>query len=183
LRIIAGTYKGRRLFAPKGVAVRPTADRVKEAVFSALGQAVTGARVLDLFAGSGGLGLEALSRGAARVVFVDRDPAVLAVLRRNLDLIPEDRAPVRVIRADLAKSWKPLAGAGPFDLVFMDPPYRQGLVGPALDRLVQEGLVAPDALAVAEHHRSDHPELPQAWEIQAVKTYGHTAVSFLSPAG
>jgi 16S rRNA (guanine966-N2)-methyltransferase len=118
VRIVAGTFKGRRLQAPRGVHTRPTADRVREALFSILGP-LGGERVLDLYAGSGALGIEALSRGAAGAVFVDSDARAAAAIRRNLDEIGID-APVH--RRD-ALAYLRAAKEGPFDLVFLDPPY------------------------------------------------------------
>ena len=121
--MIAGRYGGRRLQAPPGDATRPTADRVREALFSILGERVAGARVLDLFAGSGALGLEALSRGAREVTFVERAPAALKALRANLAALGAD---ADVVRAD-ALRWLRAAsgGARQYDLVLLDPPYRR----------------------------------------------------------
>jgi 16S rRNA (guanine966-N2)-methyltransferase len=117
VRVVAGAYRGRRIEAPQGRATRPTSDRVREALFSILGP-IEGVRVLDLFAGSGALGIEALSRGADEAVFVDSDARAVAAVRRNLDALGADAA---VYRRD-AFAW--LGGAsGAFDLVFADPPY------------------------------------------------------------
>ena len=117
MRIVAGEYGGRRLHAPRGTRTRPTADRVREALFSMLGD-VSGARVLDLYAGSGALGIEALSRGAASAVFVERDARAAATITRNLDALGAD---AEVRRQDALRFLA--SGAGPFDLVFCDPPY------------------------------------------------------------
>lgn len=120
MRIIAGEFRGANLFSPKRAAVRPMLDRVKEAVFSILGGSFEGQRALDLFAGTGSLGLEALSRGAAACTFVESDPAVLASLRRNVEKLRlETRC--RVVKGD-ALGWKPERGER-FDLFFYDPPY------------------------------------------------------------
>ncbi|MEW5722699.1 MAG: 16S rRNA (guanine(966)-N(2))-methyltransferase RsmD [Thermodesulfobacteriota bacterium] len=182
MRIIAGKFRGRRLFAPRGLEVRPTADRVKEAVFSILGPRVTGAAVLDLFAGTGNLGLEALSRGADRAVFVDHLPKALAALERNLKALGlGDRA--RIVRADLAKGPGPWKDLGPFDLIFLDPPYGQGLVARALGLVLRAGAAAPDALAVAEHAAGEKDQInPPGWSIVQSRAYGHTMVTFLSNA-
>ena len=117
MRVVAGEFKGRRLVAPRGRRTRPTADRVREALFSMLGD-VSGARVLDLYAGSGALGIEALSRGADSAVFVERDRAALAALARNLEATG---APGEVRRQDVARFLARQEGT--FDLVFCDPPY------------------------------------------------------------
>ncbi|GAC1438041.1 MAG: 16S rRNA (guanine(966)-N(2))-methyltransferase RsmD [Solirubrobacteraceae bacterium] len=124
MRVIAGTWRGRRLIAPEGQETRPTADRVREALFSMLGAAVAGARVLDLFAGSGALGIEALSRGASHVVFVERAPAALEAVRANLDALGVDGARAQLCAGDAL--WH-VRGAGErgerFDLIMLDPPY------------------------------------------------------------
>ena len=118
MRIVAGNFKGRRLQAPRGASTRPTADRVREALFSILGT-LDGERVLDLYAGSGALGIEALSRGAGEAVFVDSDQRAIDAIKRNLDAIG---AQARVHRRD-ALAYLRAASDGPFDLVFLDPPY------------------------------------------------------------
>jgi 16S rRNA (guanine966-N2)-methyltransferase len=117
VRVVAGAYRGRRIEAPQGRATRPTSDRVREALFSILGP-IEGVRVLDLFAGSGALGIEALSRGAAEAMFVDSDARAVAAVRRNLDALGAEAA---VYRRD-AFAWLG-AASGAFDLVFADPPY------------------------------------------------------------
>src|SRR3954453_13668244 len=123
MRVIAGSYGGRTLKAPAGDGTRPTSDRVREALFSILGDRVAGARVLDLFAGSGALGIEALSRGAASATFVDDAPAALRVLRANLEALGED---AEVVRADAVRWLRAASGrAHQYDLVLLDPPYRQ----------------------------------------------------------
>ncbi len=154
MRIIAGTLRGRVLSVPGNAATRPTADRVRQALFDMLGHApwrgnALEGGVVDAFAGTGALGLEALSRGAARAVFLERDPAALACVRANI-------AGCRMAQRALALAGDALRppatrpgwnGAG---LVFLDPPYGAGLVAPALSALVASGWVAPGALAVAE---------------------------------
>jgi 16S rRNA (guanine966-N2)-methyltransferase len=156
VRIIAGRHGGRRLAAPKGTTTRPTADRVREALFSALGP-LDGERVLDLFAGSGALGLEALSRGAGHALFVDQDRRAITVLRENLATlgIGEDEAEVRSGDARAALRTARTRGDH-YDLVFLDPPYR---LAPALGSELTDGLtglLAPGARVVAEMDRR-HP--------------------------
>ena len=156
-RVIAGRFGGRRLQAPPGDATRPTADRVREALFSILGARVEGAGVLDLFAGSGALGLEALSRGAGRATFVDSSPAALKALRANLAALG---ANAEVVRAD-ALRWLGAASAGArqYDLVFLDPPYRRAeALGATLSELLP-AVLAPGALVVAESDRRSPLEL------------------------
>jgi 16S rRNA (guanine966-N2)-methyltransferase len=174
LRVIAGRYGGRRLQAPPGAATRPTSDRVREALFSILGPRVEGAAVLDLFAGSGALGLEALSRGAASVTFVDSAPAALRALRANLEALGTD---AEVVRAD-ALRWLRSASSGgrQYSLVFLDPPYRRAeALGAALSDALP-AVLGPDALLVAESDRRAPLELtiPTTDE----RRYGDTLIRF-----
>jgi 16S rRNA (guanine966-N2)-methyltransferase len=158
VRVIAGRYGGRRLQAPRGAATRPTSDRVREALFSILGDRVEGARVLDLFAGSGALGIEALSRGAASASFVDSAPAAVAAVRANLAALD---ASAEVARDD-ASRWLRTASAGArqYDLVFLDPPYRRAPgLGAALSDLLP-AVLAPGALVISESDRRSPLELP-----------------------
>ncbi|MEX0892070.1 MAG: 16S rRNA (guanine(966)-N(2))-methyltransferase RsmD [Gemmatimonadota bacterium] len=132
MRIIAGRWGGRRLAAPPGRSTRPTADRVREAWMSALQPEITGATVLDLFAGSGALGLEALSRGAERVTFVERARAALRALEQNVETLEAGEA-CQVVRAD-AVAWIRQLPPGAFDLALADPPYAQGLAAILVER-------------------------------------------------
>ena len=172
MRVIAGRYRGRRLQAPPGDATRPTSDRVREALFSVLAARVSGARVLDLFAGSGALGIEALSRGAAEATFVDTAPAALRAIRANLDAIGVT-ADVR--RADARRFLgSASAAARHYDLVFLDPPYRlAGRLGGELAAALP-AVLAPGATVVAESdRRAPVPiELPITFE----RHYGDTLI-------
>jgi 16S rRNA (guanine966-N2)-methyltransferase len=157
MRVVAGRYGGRRLVAPPGSATRPTSDRVREALFSVLGGSVQDARVLDLYAGSGALGIEALSRGAASAVFVDRSPRAVAAIRANLDALGID-AQVRRLETRTALRTAS-ARADAYDLVFLDPPYRRAA---ELGRELSEALpavLAPGARVVSESDRRDALEL------------------------
>ncbi len=182
MRIITGTARGARLKAPRGLSTRPTADRVRESLFSILGSRVQGRRVLDLFAGTGSLGLEALSRGAAQAVFVDR--ATAGVLRDNASHTHlEDKA--RILGSDVFPAMERLAGAGErFDLVFCDPPYRRGLWERALKVLDDSPLLAEDALVVVEHG-TDEVMIPELSHLVRTRSqsYGRTTqISIFAPA-
>jgi 16S rRNA (guanine966-N2)-methyltransferase len=178
--VIAGDLRGRRLFAPRS-GVRPTSDRVREATFASLGSVVEGARVLDLYAGTGALGIEALSRGAIGAVFVDRSPASVSALRRNLEALALAER-VRVLRSDVAGALRRLGreGAG-FDLVFADPPYAVSDVETTLGALSTLGLLEPDATLVVERGRR-HP-LAAIAGVAAVdeRGYGDTVIVRLRP--
>jgi 16S rRNA (guanine966-N2)-methyltransferase len=178
MRIIAGALKGRRLAPVKG-RIRPTSAKVREAVFSILGSAVGGLRVLDLFAGTGALGIEALSRGAAAAVFVEDHPESLKVLRRNLaDFGLVGRTTVWPLPA--AAALKKLATRGEtFGLAFLDPPYGGGEVVEALTALAELPLLAPGARVVVEHSRRESlPEVCGALTRLTLRRYGDTQVAF-----
>ena len=151
MRVIAGRYKGRRLAAPPGRETRPTSDRVREALFSVLGDRVDGARVLDLFAGSGALGIEALSRGAAAAAFVEAAPGAIKALKGNLE--PLD-APAEIHKTDALRFLAAAShGSRQYDLVFLDPPYRLAAsLGSALSDALP-AVLAPGAVVVAESDR------------------------------
>jgi 16S rRNA (guanine966-N2)-methyltransferase len=184
VRIIAGEFRGRHLLTPKGRSIRPTSDRVREALFNVVAPHIAGAHVLDLFAGTGALGLEALSRGAAQAVFVDHDAEAIRLIRENIRLCGvQDR--VRVLRRPILPSLTALAAQRPhlgwFDLIFLDPPYGQGLVSVVLECLAELRLAAAPALAVAEHHRQDAiPAVCGAWRRIKERRYGDTVVSFFT---
>ena len=184
MRVIAGRFRGRRLLEAPGAGVRPTADRVREALFARLG-ALDTCRVLDLYAGTGTLGIEALSRGAEHAVFIERSRAAVAVLRRNLDALGllEDGS-ARIVRGDVATVLRRLARAGErFDRVFLDPPYASGAAAGALEALVAGRLLAPDAEVVLEASRR-HPVAPvPGLERLDERRYGDTVIVRLAPAG
>jgi 16S rRNA (guanine(966)-N(2))-methyltransferase RsmD len=157
MRIVAGAFKGRRLRTPRGDVTRPTADQVRIALMDTLTPRLPGARVLDLFAGAGGVGLEALSRGAGEVTFVERDARAVAALRENIAALGVD-AVARVRRGDVLRELGVLYRAGErFDLVFLDPPYDAGLVETTLETLGGGGLLLPDAWVIAQHFTKRPP--------------------------
>jgi len=186
MRIVGGVYRGRALRAPEGQATRPTSDRARESLFNILEHApwsrgVAGARVLDLFAGSGALGLEALSRGADFALFVETDAAARGAIRDNIETLGVFGA-TRVHRRDATDLGQKPAGLGaPFSLVFLDPPYGQGLAQTALTRLTLGGWIAPDALIVAEQGAAETLEAPGFTEHDA-RIYGAALLRFLSPS-
>jgi 16S rRNA (guanine966-N2)-methyltransferase len=175
MRVIAGRLGGRRLSAPRGTTTRPTSDRVREATFALLGS-VQGASVLDLFAGTGGLGIEALSRGAARAVFVERDARALVALRANLVSLQLEPTEAEVRELDaLAALRTARTRQETYDLVFIDPPYKNL---PALERALADllpGLLAPSARVVLESDK--RVELKLAAENELQRRYGDTTIT------
>jgi 16S rRNA (guanine966-N2)-methyltransferase len=169
VRVVAGEFRGRRLAAPRGVRTRPTADRVREALFSMLGD-VSGARVLDLYAGSGALGIEALSRGAESAVFVERDPRSVATIERNLESLGLEQ---EVVRQDAVRFLARTEGM--FDLVFCDPPYDSAsrLAGPLTEHLPD--VTSEDARIVTESDKRNPLELP--FPLVTERTYGDTRIA------
>lgn len=176
MRVIAGIAKGHPLKAPKGRGTRPTADRVREALFNVLAVRVPEARVLDGFAGTGALGIEALSRGAEAAVFVESDCATAEIIRDNLNRTGLMEA-ATVLVQDVAQTRR-LFPLGPFNLIFLDPPYDRGWVARLLELFGQEGLLAEDGLLALEHSRRE-PAGEEAGSLVRVRqlTYGDTVIS------
>lgn len=174
MRIIAGAWRGRAVLAPAGQATRPTSDRTREALFSMLASRLgsfEGLRVADLFAGSGALGLEALSRGAAHCVFVETDRSAIEAIRRNLAALG-GQGEIRAVPAEHARL------PGPLDLAFLDPPYKSALAGPSLAGLP----LAPGALASVETAR-DEDVAADGYEVEKVRTYGKAKITLLRRTG
>jgi 16S rRNA (guanine966-N2)-methyltransferase len=171
VRVIAGELRGRKLVAPAGAGTRPTADRVREALFSILGD-IGGARVLDLYAGSGALGIEALSRGAREAAFVDSSREAVAAIRENLEKLGIEGS---VHRRD-ALAWLAAAQGTPaFDLVFVDPPYDSALLNAPLLAEQLPPVLSPDAVIVTESDKRSPLELP--FELLRERTYGDTRIA------
>jgi 16S rRNA (guanine966-N2)-methyltransferase len=182
MRVVAGSLRGRALKAPAGTATRPTSDRVREAVFSRIEslapEAIAGSRVLDAFAGSGALGIEALSRGAAGATFVERDRAALAALRANLTALGVERT-AHVLAADVVRAAASgLLPGAPFALLFIDPPYRidKSEVRALIDVLALTGALTDGALVIWEHATGDAIEWPERFEPHDPRRYGSTEV-------
>jgi 16S rRNA (guanine(966)-N(2))-methyltransferase RsmD len=179
LRIIAGAYKGRRLATPRGETTRPTADQVRIALLDTLMPWLPEARVLDLFAGAGGVGLEALSRGAAHVTFVERDARAVQALRANVTTLGVERA-ARIVRDDVRRALRTLLHeGGRFDVVFLDPPYDGDDVATTLDALGGVELLADGAVVVAQHLTKRAPS-PSVGALGAFRTrrFGETTLTF-----
>lgn len=185
MRIVGGEFKGRALATPQGRATRPTSDRARESLFNILAHAdwspgVEGRRVLDLFAGSGALGFEAISRGAAFALFVETDEAARGAIRNTIEAL-QLFGNTRLHRRDATDLGAKPAGVGaPFDLVFLDPPYHKGLGVLALSRLQTGGWIANDALIVFEHGADEKLETP-GFELLDARDYGAAALKFLRP--
>ena len=182
MRIVAGEFRGRRLEAPKGEGTRPTTDRVREAVFSALssiaGPGLGGGAALDAFAGTGALGLEALSRGIDSVTFVERDRAALASIRRNIETLGVGGRTQVVVGDALACAAKASLPGGPFSLLLLDPPYRLDAdeVATMISQLVAHDLLGDEALIVLERASGTQVIWPAGVSLLTEKRYGTTAV-------
>ncbi len=181
MRIVAGRFKGASLATPSGRDIRPTADRLRESLFNILihgyGDPVTDARVIDLFAGTGALGLEALSRGARHVLFVEEAAEARALIRRNVEAL-KLTGETRLYRRDATK----LGPAGthqPFDLAFLDPPYGRGLGETALASLLAGGWLKPGALAVLEEAAGAEVAPPEGFELIETRETGISRLWFL----
>ncbi len=182
MRIITGTSKGRRLTAPKGQGVRPTSDRVKESIFDILGGEVVEKVVLDLFAGTGNLGIEALSRGAKRALFVEKGRQALRLIQMNIvQCGMEGRS--EVLPQDVNRAIGVLKGRGEiFDLILMDPPYGKGWVDRTLKKLQSEGIYHQDSILVIQHDRREPlPDVSSHWIVFRERKIGDTVVTFLTP--
>ncbi len=185
MRIVSGQFKGRPIKAPKTDATRPTSDRARESLFNVLAHAdwapaLDGARVIDLFAGSGALGLEAISRGAAFCLFVETAHAARGAIRENVDTL-QLFGRTRIHRRSATDLGDLPAGLGaPFSLAFMDPPYHKGLVEPCLQALKSGGWLAPDALIVAETAENETVHV-EGWSVIADRKIGAAQIWFLKP--
>ena len=192
MRIVSGIYRGRPLIAPPGEVTRPTSDRTREAVFNVLQHAawspgLDGLRVMDLFAGSGALGLEALSRGAAFCLFVETDAAARGAIRENAEALGtrgELFGRTRIHRRDATDLGpRPGADGPPFDLAFLDPPYGKGLGERALAELLAGGWLAPEGVAVFERGADEPDPVIPGYELLDARRYGAARVLYLKVLG
>ena len=181
LRIIGGSLKGRKLCSVRGMKVRPTADRLRESIFNILSFRVQEAIVLDLFAGTGALGIEAISRGAEFAVFIDHSPAAVSVIARNTRLCKLDPQ-TKIMKWNIRNNLNCIQSHRPaFTLVFMDPPYNRELLRPALFNLQRSNALQENASLVIEHDAVEpFPEDLAAFELRDQRKYGKTLVSFLN---
>ncbi|WP_321394372.1 16S rRNA (guanine(966)-N(2))-methyltransferase RsmD [Emcibacter sp.] len=179
MRLIAGKYRGRRLNTPPSSHIRPTTDRMRETLFNLLQNSIgldfEGLHVLDAFAGTGALGLEALSRGAERVIFADSDKRSLALVRENIRLLKAEEQ-CRCLGIDALRLPAPDV---PFGLVFLDPPYHKGLIRPTIDNLLNKSALADDCLVVAECAHDEDPDFPPELEEISSRTYGDSKITIL----
>lgn len=180
MRVISGKLKGKKLFSLKGQSLRPTSDRVKEAIFDILQDQIRGKKVLDLFAGTGALGIEALSRGARSAVFVEESTRSLAALRKNIkECRLKEQAEVLAREAQTGIKILETRGES-FELIFLDPPYGRGLARRVLQALSRSSIVSPGTLIVAEHSLSEELDSIPSWQRVDLRRYGRTQVSFFS---
>ncbi len=181
MRVIAGTAKGRILTGPKSHSIRPALDKVKGAIFNILFD-VSGLNVLDVFAGTGSIGIEALSRGAKHAVFLDAAPEALGVIKKNLEICRfTDRA--TILRTKLPEDLRTVAkrsGIASFDLVFVDPPYDKNLVNPSLRRIAELGLLAANGRILVEHSPRETIQEVPGLAVNDQRVYGQTLISFLA---
>lgn len=179
MRVITGKVKGRKLKAPKGLDVRPTTDRVKESIFNILRTIKEDSKVLDLFAGSGNVGIEFLSRGAKECFFIDNDNISIKTIRENLEhtrLTPQSN----IYKNSVEGAIRLLSKKGfAFDYIFMDPPYGKNLALPALELICQEKIIKKDGLVIVEHERQiSLPEKLLCLKRIDFREYGGTTVTF-----
>ncbi len=180
MRIVAGTAKGRRLCALKGFSIRPTSDKVREAIFNILGAEFHYKNILDLFAGTGAMGIESLSRGAEEVTFIDKDASAIKVINKNLNVCGfEDKADV--IKLDVIKVLQSSVFSlnKKFDLIFIDPPYAAGITGMALEMIDKNKILANTGVVVSETSKRVALEanLSRLQEFDR-RRYGDTVVTF-----
>jgi len=184
MRIISGTSKGRKLVTPRSQSLRPTSDRVKESMFNILQDDIVGKVVLDLFAGTGNLGIEALSRGAKKTIFVEKGRQALRLIQRNLTQFGlEERS--EILPKDAIRAIGILKQRGEsFDLILMDPPYEKGLIQKTLMKLNSYPIYHKDSILVIEHDRREPlSTVMDGWNLIRQRRIGDTVISFLTPQG
>ncbi|THB78827.1 MAG: 16S rRNA (guanine(966)-N(2))-methyltransferase RsmD [Desulfobacteraceae bacterium] len=179
MRIISGRHRGRKLKRPENYDIRPTSDRAREAVFNSLGTRSQGARVLDLFAGTGAMGLEAISRGAKEAIFIDSSPLACRIVEENIRRCREEDV-CQVLCLDILDIRPLKIPKGPYDLIFMDPPYEQGFLGQVFRLAWFRELMHPDTVIVADHSIKENPFAEmKGLDILRQKKYSKSFVTFL----
>ncbi len=180
LRVISGVCKGRKLKSVRGIKTRPTADRVKESLFNIIALKIPDAMVLDLFAGTGALGIEALSRGAKYAVFIESNKKALSVINENI-LLCQMSGKAKTIQWDIAKNLNCIDSTNPpFDIVFMDPPYKENVITKTIDNLRKTGALKKETDIIFEHSAEEIlQEEVTRYRILDQRQYGKTAFSFL----
>lgn len=178
MRVIAGHFRGTRLHTPSGMAIRPTADRLRESIFNIIGPRIHGKRVLDLFAGTGAMGIEALSRGAVHAVFIDNHPQALNLIHRNIAKVKAVERGT-VIAWDIAQNLQCIHNHAVSHIIFIDPPYRRGLIQNTLNDL--QPIITATSMIVVEHDAKESLNgLPKGFLLTDQRRYGKTLVSFLN---
>jgi len=184
MRITGGMVKGRRLAKIKGSNIRPTSDMVRGSIFNILGQKLTGLAVLDLFAGTGSLGIESLSRGAKKAVFIDKSIRALATIKKNLTICGYEALSI-IAREELPNGLARIQdlGCGQFDLAFIDPPYGKGYIEPTIYKLIEMNLLAKDSRVVVESATNESNPLPSKvhnLRLKLTRSYGSTLIGLYS---
>lgn len=179
MRIIGGTYRGKKLITPDNAKIRPTTDRMRETLFNILehgtGPGIRGSKILDLFAGTGALGIEALSRGADHVTFVDNDPRSMKLIKQNTTLIknPENTSYLTI------DGTKTIKNQEPFDIIFIDPPYHKEMINPVLTNIHVQKLLSENGLIIIEYSSSEDIEIPEYFSEIKAKKIGDASFSIL----
>lgn len=178
LRVIAGKYRGRKLISPDGQEIRPTTDRVKENVFNLISLKLPGSNFLDLFAGSGGIGIEAISRGSEKTVFVDKSQISIACLKENLEKLKVNEGHIIYCEDSFNIISKLEVQNEKFDIIYLDPPYKTGIYQEAIKKIAEADILSEDGIVVSEHSVEDvFSELPESFILLKEKKYGSIVVS------
>ncbi len=184
MRVIAGKAKGRILFQPKSEAIRPTSDRVKESVFNTIGEEIVDKRILDLFAGTGNLAIEALSRGAEKAVLVDKAKTAINIIYKNVNAVGfKDKC--QIVRSDVFRYLSyAIKSKEKFGVIFADPPYLQNVIGSLVKEIDLSDLLNNGGLFILEHDKNQYLTMPlKSLAIVRQKKYGNTAVTFFRKRG
>lgn len=178
MRVISGNYRGRKLECVPGLEIRPTTDRVKENLFNIISPRLPYCRFLDLFSGSGSIGIEAISRGAEEVFFVDSDSESIKILKKNLETL-KIAEHIKIFHSDAMDALNGFAGNQTFDIIYLDPPYNKGIYQSALKKIGKINILSEDGIIAVERNEHDAADsLPEELELVKEKKYGSTVLSF-----